>query len=80
MIVKLRQDMAWRAYRKRSRLIKALRMADDFMYETSQGWVKGHHGQWLVELGEGLRCNLDNDAFTRQYEPVPDGEEIIDEP
>lgn len=45
-------------------------MAEDFLYETPQGWIQGYKGQWLVELGEGLRCNLDQEAFLRNYNPV----------
>lgn len=47
-----------------------MRMIDDFLFETQHGWIQGHKGQWLVELGEGLRCHLDDEAFTRTYRPA----------
>lgn len=47
-----------------------MRINEDFLYETHHGWVQGHKGQWLVELGEGIRCNLDHESFSRIYQPI----------
>lgn len=79
MIVKLRQEMPWQLYRRPDGIVNAVRMNTDFLYETKQGWVQGHRGQWLVELGESLRCNLDHEAFLRIYVPVQE-RTVSDEP
>ena len=70
VIVKLAQQLKWGAYKNQKREVKAIHMREDFLYETQQGWIQGHKGQWLVELGEHLRCNLDNEAFLRHYRPA----------
>ncbi len=75
MIVKLAQSLRWSRHKRKSRVVRAFRFAhEDFIYETQAGWVKGHKGQWLVEIGEGLRCNLDNEAFLRCYAPIEEGD------
>lgn len=74
MIFKLEQSFEGTRYKRRSRVVHARRMGQDFLYETQHGWVQGHKGQWLVEIGERLRCNLDNEAFLRCHKPVEAGE------
>lgn len=70
MIVKLAQSFNGELFKKKSRVVSAKRINEDFLYETQHGWVQGHKGQWLVEIGERLRCNLDNEAFVRCYKPA----------
>lgn len=70
MIIKLREGLHGETYQRKSRTVQAIRMTEDSLYETLQGWVKAHKGQWLVELGEDLRCSLDNEAFMRTYQPA----------
>jgi hypothetical protein len=67
MIVKLHEPLLVTQYRNRCHDVIALRMTEDFMYETSRGWQQGYKGQWLVEYGEGLRAAIDNESFVRQY-------------
>jgi hypothetical protein len=67
MIVKLGESLKWESFRKRSVYVKAVRMIEDFLFETTHGWVQGHKGQWLVEVDERVRHNLDNEAFLRTY-------------
>lgn len=69
MIVKLGQSLKWVTFRRKTLYVKALRMNEDFYYETTHGWVQGHAGQWLVEVGERVRHNLDNESFLRTYRP-----------
>ena len=70
MIVKMAESLLGRRYKKHSAEVMARRMHRDFLFETPNGWVQGFKGQWLVELGSRLRCNLDNEAFLRAYTPV----------
>ncbi len=56
-------------FQKRSVHVKAIRMKEDFYFETSHGWVQGHKGQWLVELDERVRHNVDHESFNRTYRP-----------
>ncbi len=71
MIFKLAQSFSGTTFQKNSRTVKAMRIVrEDFMYETQHGWVQGYQGQWLVEIGERLRCNVDHEAFQRSYKPV----------
>ncbi len=74
MIVKLAEGLHGERYKRRSLVVTARRMKEDFIFETQQGWVKGFKGQWLVEIGEGLRCNLDHEAFLRSHKPVEEGD------
>lgn len=74
MIIKLAQRLRGDKYHRRTKIVRAKRMNEDFLYETQQGWVQGHKGQWLVEIGERLRCNLDHEAFLRNYKPLEKGE------
>ena len=67
MIVKLGEAMPWQSYRRRSIYVKATQMKDDFLYETSYGWIQGYKGQWLLELGDRVRIHLDNEAFMRTH-------------
>ncbi len=67
MIIKLRQEMDWGNYESTGRVIRAIRLLDDFLYETCHGWVQGYKGQWLIECGESMRCALDDEAFRRHY-------------
>ncbi len=67
MIIKLGESPNWEMFRKRSLYVKALRMTEDFLFETSHGWVQGYEGQWLVELGERVRHNIDHESFDRTY-------------
>jgi hypothetical protein len=78
MIVKFGQSLDWLTYERKSKSVKALRMKEDFLFETQRGWVQGYKGQWLVELGEGLRCNLDHEAFSRTYIPSAMGDKICE--
>lgn len=73
MIVKFGQTLEWKHFKRRNRHVKALRMIEDFMFETQHGWVQGYKGQWIVEFGEGLRCNLDDQAFVRSHQPISKG-------
>lgn len=67
MIVKLGEPLEWQTYRSKSENVKAIRLREDFLYETAHGWVKGFKGQWLVESSERVRNNLDHEAFLRAY-------------
>ncbi len=72
MIVKLREEMDFKLYRNNGNRIKAIRMLEDFMFETCYGWQKGFKGQWLIECGEDMRCAIDDESFRRQYALVED--------
>lgn len=75
MIVKMGESLLWEEYQKTTTVVRAIRLQEDFYYETRRGWVQGYKGQWLVELGEGLRVSLDHEAFERSYKPMKDGGE-----
>lgn len=71
MIVKLAQSLEWTRHKRKSRVVMAFRFArEDFLYETQHGWIQGYKGQWLVEFGHGLRCNLDHESFVRYFTPM----------
>ncbi len=70
MIVKMAESLDGSRYKKRSLEVTARRMIEGFLFETPNGWVQGYQGQWLVELGDRLRCNLDHEAFLRTYTAV----------
>lgn len=67
MIVKLGENVEWKMFRRKSEFVKAIRMMEDFLFETSHGWVQGYKGQWLVEIGECARANMDHESFVRNY-------------
>ena len=70
LIIKLLEEMKWLSFSRRSRFVKAIRLVEDSIFETQQGWVQGYKGQWLVEIGEKLRANYDHEAFIRIYRPA----------
>ncbi len=67
MIIKARQRMEWSYFKRRSRLVKALRMKQDFLVECAQGWVQGKRGDWLVEVAPGMRFPADDRWFRLAY-------------
>ena len=67
MIVKLREPLAWERYESHSKLVRAIRINEDFLYETSRGYMQGRKGQWLIEHGESVRFAIDDESFKRQF-------------
>ncbi len=72
MIVKLLEPFEWQRFASKKYEIKAVRMKEDFYFETARGWNQGHKGQWLIECGEALRFAIDDESFKRQYVPAKD--------
>lgn len=72
MIVKLREPLKWQRFESNIHAVKAIRLNVDFLFETKRGWQQGHKGQWLIEIGESMRCAIDDESFQRQYKPAED--------
>lgn len=72
MIIKLHQQLPWKRFKSTRQIVGAVRMKEDFMFESRLGWQQGFKGQWLLECGEGMRCAIDDQAFSRQYKPTGD--------
>jgi hypothetical protein len=69
MIIKATQRMEWDYFIRRSKLVKALHMRQDFLVECAQGWVQGKRGDWLVEVAPGMRFPADDKWFQMAYKP-----------
>ncbi len=67
MIYKLRQPLNGKTFTRSDMTVIAIRVKEDFMFETKRGWQQGYKGQWLVECGEDMRCAMDDEAFRRHY-------------
>lgn len=67
MIIKLAQNLKWRCYRSTKRLVKAVKMREDFQLETSLGFVPGKKGDWVIETGKKIRFPCDEQVFLKTY-------------
>lgn len=70
MIIKLAQNLKWRSYRSNKRLVKAVKMREDFQLETSLGFVGGKRGDWVVETGKQIRFPCEESVFLKTYRPL----------
>ncbi len=70
MIVKMRQPLEWERFDCKTHEVLAIKMTEDFLYETPTGFINGFIGQWLIEHGENMRRAIDDEAFQRQYSRV----------
>lgn len=70
MLIKLDQNLKWRNFRSKKRLVKAVKMREDFLLETSLGYVEGKRGDWVVEMGHKIRFPCDERVFLKSYHPL----------
>ena len=67
MIFKLGMPIEGDKYVRRDRVVLALKIKEDFMVETGRGWEQGKAGDYLVEIGEGIRFPVASDWFLKVY-------------
>jgi hypothetical protein len=69
MIVKIDDTPVWENFAHRGNVIKAKKMSEDFMIETTMGWLYGKAGDYLVEVGTGIRFPCAGHDFLNSYRP-----------
>lgn len=73
MIVKLGQELEWEYFVRKDKLVKALKMREDFLVETylDKGFLEGKRGDFIVEVAPGIRFPCTETHFLNGYHPVP---------
>lgn len=56
--------------------VRAVMVMEPFLYETVHGWVEGHAGMWLVDLGNDVRFAVHDNGFKVLYELAPTGPDL----
>lgn len=57
-------------FRKKSVIIKAVRIDEPMNIEMNAGWINGHPGEWLITDVNGDKHFCPDSAFRDMYEPV----------
>ena len=70
MIVKLGEDPGFELYANRDKAVKAVRMPQDFLVETTLGYLPGKKGDWIVEIAPKVRFPCGQEAFLATYAPM----------
>lgn len=74
MIVKLGDDPGFDEWALKGKAVKAVRMPQNFLVETSLGFLPGNRGDYLVEITKNVRFPCAEKAFLESYKRLePDG-------
>jgi hypothetical protein len=58
----------WERYRRKTSLVRAVRMPCLFGFTCSQGeWISGRTGDWLVQFDDGRMKVVKHDIFRVHY-------------
>ncbi len=72
MIVKMGENPGFEEWASNDKAVKAIKMKEDFLVETSLGYLQGKRGDFLVEIAPNVRFPCSEDAFIaahRRLEP-----------
>lgn len=78
MIIKMDQVVeGLTKFARKTRVIFAKRMTEDFLVETWREWDKGKRGEWLIRVGGQYWAIVANEDFLKVYtksgaEKLPD--------
>jgi hypothetical protein len=72
MIVKIGQELKWELFVRQDKLVKALKMREDFMVETylDKAFLEGKRGDFLVEVAPGIRFPCPSKHFLESFVPI----------
>ena len=67
MIVKLGEDPGFEEWASKDTAVKAIKMREDFLVETSLGFLPGKRNDFLVEMTPGVRFPCSEEAFLKGH-------------
>jgi hypothetical protein len=70
MIVKLGEDPGFEDWTSKDRAVRAVKMTQDFLVETSLGFLPGKKGDYLVEMAPNVRFPCGEGAFLGAYRRI----------
>jgi hypothetical protein len=74
MIIKLGHNPGFKRFASKNR-VKAVKLREDSLVETSLGFLQGKKGEFLVEAAPNIRFLCAEKVFLAQFRPVKsDGE------